>query len=36
MSCYWCNNAKTDEFDDIEFKPIGELIGKTLRKRLKE
>lgn len=35
MSCYWCNNAKTDEFDDIEFKPIGELIGKTLRNRLK-
>jgi len=20
LSCYWCNNAKTDEFTDIEFK----------------
>lgn len=33
-TCYWCNNAKTDEFDDKEFKPIGELIGKTLKVRL--
>lgn len=33
-ACYWCNNAKTDELDDIEFKPIGELIGKTLKERL--
>jgi len=33
-ACYWCNNAKTDEFDDIEFKPIGILIGKTLKARL--
>jgi len=24
--CYWCNSAKTDEFDDVEFKPIGEAI----------
>jgi len=35
LCCYWCNNAKTDEFSAKEFKPIGELIGKTLRKRLK-
>lgn len=34
MSCYWCNNAKTDEFNAEEFKPIGMLIGETLRKRL--
>jgi 5-methylcytosine-specific restriction endonuclease McrA len=34
--CYWCNNAKTDEFDDIEFDPIGKLIGETLRKRLEK
>ncbi|QQS52695.1 MAG: hypothetical protein IPM71_08165 [Bacteroidota bacterium] len=33
-ACYWCNNAKTDEFDDIEFKPIGEQIGSTLKNRL--
>jgi 5-methylcytosine-specific restriction endonuclease McrA len=32
-ACYWCNNAKTDEFDDVEFKPIGELIGDTLKAR---
>ncbi len=32
--CYWCNNAKTDEFSAEEFKPIGLLIGYTLRKRL--
>jgi hypothetical protein len=32
-ACYWCNNAKTDEFSEVEFKPIGELIGKTLRER---
>ncbi|MEP2025405.1 hypothetical protein [Reichenbachiella sp.] len=34
LCCYWCNNAKTDEFDELEFKPIGEAIGKTFRKRL--
>lgn len=34
LCCYWCNNAKTDEFNAEEFKPIGELIGQTLRKRL--
>lgn len=33
-ACYWCNNAKTDEFSAKEFRPIGELIGETLRKRL--
>lgn len=33
-ACYWCNNAKTDEFTADEFKPIGELIGKTLKSRL--
>lgn len=33
-SCYWCNNAKTDEFTAEEFKPIGQLIGKTLKARL--
>jgi 5-methylcytosine-specific restriction endonuclease McrA len=35
MACYWCNNAKTDEFTAEEFKPIGELIGQTLKARLK-
>jgi hypothetical protein len=34
LSCYWCNNAKTDEFSEEEFKVIGEEIGKIWRKRL--
>lgn len=34
LCCYWCNNAKTDEFTAKEFKPIGELIGQTLKNRL--
>ncbi len=33
-ACYWCNNAKTDEFNAEEFKPIGEAIGKALKGRL--
>jgi glutamyl/glutaminyl-tRNA synthetase len=32
--CYWCNSAKTDEFDDIEFIPIGESIKKIWNERL--
>jgi hypothetical protein len=35
MACYWCNNAKTDEFNAEEFKPIGMLIGSALKNRLK-
>ncbi len=34
MACYWCNNAKTDEFSAEEFAPIGKAIGATLRNRL--
>ncbi len=34
MACYWCNNAKTDEFTAEEFEPIGKLIGHTLKNRL--
>lgn len=34
LCCYWCNNAKTDEFNADEFKPIGEAIGKVWKKRL--
>ena len=33
MACYWCNNAKTDEFTAEEFAPIGKAIGEALRKR---
>jgi len=34
LCCYWCNNAKTDEFCANEFKKIGEEIGKIWEKRL--
>jgi len=36
LSCYWCNNAKTDEFTFDEFKPIAKAIKKTWEKRLEE
>ena len=26
--CYWCNSAKTDEFDDVEFESIGDASKK--------
>lgn len=29
LSCYWCNNAKTDEFTYKEFKEIGKSIKKV-------
>ena len=32
--CYWCNNAKTDEFTDEEFLPIATEIRKALENRL--
>ncbi len=35
MSCYWCNNAKTDEFTEIEFLQIGKEIRKIWLTRLK-
>lgn len=35
LACYWCNNAKTDEFDEVEFKKIGEVIGGIWLERLK-
>ena len=36
MACYWCNNAKTDEFSPKEFKPIAEGIRKAWNERLKQ
>ncbi len=36
LSCYWCNNAKTDEFDLDEFKCIAKGIHTVWKKRLKE
>lgn len=32
--CYWCNNAKTDEFTFEEFKEIGKEIRKVWEVRL--
>lgn len=34
ICCYWCNNAKTDEFTESEFRKIGIEIGKVLKGRL--
>jgi 5-methylcytosine-specific restriction endonuclease McrA len=34
MACYWCNNAKTDEFTYDEFKQIGKEIRKVWVARL--
>ncbi len=35
MACYWCNNAKTDEFTHEEFIEIGKAIKVVWEKRLK-
>lgn len=32
--CYWCNNAKTDEFTAEEFQPIGESMRHIWQGRL--
>lgn len=34
MSCYWCNNAKTDEFTFEEFEEIGKTFEVAWNKRL--
>lgn len=36
MACYWCNNAKTDEFTFDEFTEIGKSISKIWQKRLND
>ncbi len=33
MSCYWCNNAKTDEFNVTEFEEIAKGINAAWNKR---
>ncbi|MBN8215733.1 MAG: hypothetical protein J0L75_03785 [Spirochaetes bacterium] len=35
-ACYWCNNTKTDSFDDADFKTIGDAIGQLFQKKLGE
>lgn len=32
--CYWCNNAKSDEFTEEEFKLIGPVISSIWKARL--
>ena len=34
LCCYWCNNAKTDEFNEAEFRTIGAAIQKIWEDRL--
>lgn len=36
LACYWCNNAKSDEFSEKEFKPIAQAIRQVWDKRLSE
>lgn len=36
MACYWCNNAKTDEFSEEEFMLIGKAIRTVWVKRAVE
>jgi hypothetical protein len=34
LCCYWCNNAKTDEFTPEEFKPMALALAAAWRQRL--
>jgi hypothetical protein len=34
LCCYWCNNAKTDEFSPQEFKPVALALAALWRQRL--
>lgn len=36
MACYWCNNAKTDEFTEKEFLIIAEGIKQVWKDRLED
>lgn len=35
LSCYWCNNAKSDVFTFEEFKQIGKSIGTVIKHKIK-
>lgn len=35
LCCYWCNNAKTDEFSEEEFKKIGKVMKQIWDERLR-
>jgi len=34
LACYWCNNAKTDTFSEIEFLKIGNVLKTIWENRL--
>ena len=34
LACYWCNNAKTDVFNEKEAKEMGKVIKKIIEKRV--
>jgi hypothetical protein len=34
LCCYWCNNAKTDEFTAAEFQPVADALALVWRRRL--
>lgn len=34
LSCYWCNNAKTDTFTHEEFLEVGKVFSKIWQQRL--
>jgi len=36
LCCYWCNNAKTDEFTPEEFKPVALALAAAWRQRLSD
>lgn len=36
LCCYWCNNAKTDEFSEGEFQEIGKQFKKIWNARIRE
>jgi hypothetical protein len=35
LCCYWCNNAKSDEFKVEEFQPVAEALGQVWQLRLR-
>ncbi len=34
LACYWCNNAKTDTFTEVEFLDVGRVFNTIWKKRL--
>ena len=36
LSCYWCNNAKTDVFNENEALEIGKIMNKIIKNRKDE